>query len=117
MRRVSALPQPDEEYAKSLAISTPSTKPSGLIFVSGAFSFEVMYRIPLTNTLIVRYVSGQKSRKAFRKWEFYKQTNPYEYLNANLPPCYNSGGMTDFLCLGEAKRVGAGFEQGRRENE
>lgn len=30
----------DEEYAKSLAISTPSTKPSGLIFVSGAFSFE-----------------------------------------------------------------------------
>lgn len=96
----------DEEYAKSLAISTPSTKPSGLIFVSGAFSFEVMYRIPLTNTLIVRYVSGQKSRKAFRNWKFYKQTNPYEYLNANLPPCYNSGGMMDFLCLGEAKRMG-----------
>lgn len=107
----------DEEYAKSLAISTPSTKPSGLIFVSGAFSFEVMYRIPLTNTLIVRYVSGQKSRKAFRKWEFYKQTNPYEYLNANLPPCYNSGGMTDFLCLGEAKRMGEALSKAGVKNE
>lgn len=107
----------NEEYAKSLAISTPSTKPSGLIFVSGAFSFEVMYRIPLTNTLIVRYVSGQKSRKAFRKWEFYKQTNPYEYLNANLPPCYNSGGMTDFLCLGEAKRMGEALSKAGVKNE
>lgn len=107
----------DEEYAKSLAISTPSTKPSGLIFVSGAFSFEVMYRIPLTNTLIVRYVSGQKSRKAFKKWEFYKQTNPYEYLNANLPPCYNSGGMTDFLCLGEAKRMGEALSKAGVKNE
>lgn len=107
----------DEEHAKSLAISTPSTKPSGLIFVSGAFSFEVMYRIPLTNTLIVRYVSGQKSRKAFRKWEFYKQTNPYEYLNANLPPCYNSGGMTDFLCLGEAKRMGEALSKAGVKNE
>ena len=107
----------DEEYEKSLAISTPSTKPSGFIFVSGAFSFEVMYRIPLTNTLIVRYVSGQKSRKAFRKWEFYKQTNPYEYLNANLPPCYNSGGMTDFLCLGEAKRMGEALSKAGVKNE
>ena len=107
----------DEEYAKSLAISTPSTKPSGLIFVSGAFSFEVMYRIPLTNTLIVRYVSGQKSRKAFRNWKFYKQTNPYEYLNANLPPCYNSGGMTDFLCLGEAKRMGEALSKAGVKNE
>lgn len=96
----------DAEYAKSLDVATTKTKPAGLIFVSGAFSFDVMYRIPFTNTFIVRYVSGQRTRKAFRCWKFYRQANPYNYLNANLPPCYNSGGMTDLLCLGETKRMG-----------
>lgn len=85
--------------------------------VSGAFSFEVMYRIPLTNTLIVRYVSGQKSRKAFRNWQFYKQSDPYNYLNSNLPPCYNSGGMTDLLCLGEAKRMSDALTKAGVKNE
>ncbi len=107
----------DEEYAKSLGIATTKTKPTGLIFVSGAFSFEVMYRIPFTNAFIVRYFSGQKSRKAFRNWEFYKQSDPYNYLNANLPPCYNSGGMTDLLCLGEAKRMSEALTKVGVKNE
>ena len=107
----------DTEYANTLGIPTTQTKPAGLICVSGAFSFEVMYRIPLTNTLIVRYVSGQKSRKAFRNWQFYKQSDPYNYLNSNLPPCYNSGGMTDFLCLGEAKRMSDALTKAGVKNE
>ena len=106
-----------DEYVKTLGIPTTKTKPAGLIIVSGAFSFEVMYRIPLTNTLIVRYVSGKKSRKAFRNWEFYKQSDPYNYLNAEFPPCYNSGGMTDFLCLGEAKRMGEALSKAGVKNE
>lgn len=106
-----------EGYAEGLGIGKPKTKPAGLILVSGAFSFDVMYRIPLTNTLIVRYVSGKLSRKEFRNWELYKYTNPYNFLNGNLPPCYNSGGMTDFLCLGEAKRMGEALTKVGVKNE
>ncbi|MBR1747424.1 MAG: alpha/beta hydrolase [Clostridia bacterium] len=93
-----------EEYVKKLGLPSLKTKPANLIFISGAFSFEVMYRIPLTNTLIVRYFSGQKSRKAYRNWEFYKESIPYNYINKDYPECYNNGGMTDILCFGEAKR-------------
>lgn len=104
-------------YAEGLGIDKPKTKPTGLIMVSGAFSYDVMYRIPLTNTLIVRYVSGKQSRKTFRNWELYKYTNPYNFINGNLPECYNSGGMTDFLCLGEAKRMGEALTNVGVKNE
>lgn len=92
------------EYVEKLGLPALKTKPANLIFISGAFSFEVMYRIPLTHTLIVRYFSGKKSRKEFRNWEFYKESIPYNYVNADYPECYNNGGMTDLLCFGEAKR-------------
>lgn len=104
-------------YAEGLGIRKPKTMPAGLILVSGAFSFDVMYRIPLTNTLIVRYVSGKQSRKAFRNWELYKLSNPYNYLTPNMPASYNNGGMTDFLCLGEAKRMGEAMSKAGVKNE
>ena len=94
----------DPEYVKKLGLPALKSKPANLVFISGAFSFDVMYRIPLTHTLMVRYFSGKKSRKEFRSWEFYKESIPYNYVNADYPECYNNGGMTDLLCFGEAKR-------------
>jgi len=91
-----------DEYVAKTGVAALKTKPVGLIFISGAFNFERMYRIPLTNTLIVRYVSGQPTRKAFRRWQYYREANPQNYVNADYPECYNNGGATDFLCLGEA---------------
>ena len=71
------------DYVAKLGVPSLKTKPVGLILISGAFNFERMYHIPFTNTLIVRYVSGQHSRKAFRRWEFYREANPQNYINAD----------------------------------
>lgn len=90
------------EYVAKTGVPALKTKPVGLILISGAFNFERMYHIPMTNTLIVRYVSGQPTRKAFRRWQYYKEANPQNYINPDYPECYNNGGATDFLCLGEA---------------
>lgn len=95
----------DAAYSEALNIPRPLTKPSSLIFISGAFSFDVMYRLPLTHTLIVKYVCGLPTRKAFRSWKYYKYIDPYNFINSDFPPSYNNGGATDFLCLGEAKRM------------
>lgn len=95
----------DADYRESLGVCPLETKPASLIFISGAFDFDIMYRIPFTHTLIVRYVCGEKSRKEFRRWKYYKQINLYNNLNSDFPPCYNNGGATDFLCAGEAKRM------------
>ena len=94
-----------DEYVAKLGLPRLATTPVALIAISGAFSFDVMYRIPMTHTLIVRYFSGQRSRKAFHQWKYYKESIPYNYLNADFPPTYNNGGGTDLLCLGEAKRM------------
>ena len=74
-----------EEYRQKLALPKLKTKVANIITISGAFSFEVMYRIPFTHLFIVRYFSGTKSRKAFRQWEFYKESDPYNYLNPDFP--------------------------------
>lgn len=95
----------DEDYCKKLEICAPKIKPAAFIMISGAFSFEVMYRIPFTHLLIVRYICGCKSRKAYRQWKYYKECNPYNYINKDFPPTYNNGGNIDFLCFGEAKRM------------
>ncbi len=94
-----------EEYREKLNLPTLKTKPANLIFISGAYSFDVMHRIPFTHLLMVRYVSNTPTRKAFRNWEFYKEINIYDYINSNFPETYNNGGMMDFLCAGEAKRM------------
>lgn len=94
-----------EAYRENLGLNPLLTKPASIITISGAFDFEVMYRIPFTHTFMVRYVSGQKSRRAFRRWEHYKEINIYNYLNKDFPPCYNNGGAMDVLCFGEAKRI------------
>ena len=106
-----------KEYVEKLGLPELKSKPANLIFISGAFSFEVMYRIPLTHTLMVRYFSGQPSRKAFRAWEFYKESIPYNYLNKDFPESYNAGGATDFLCLGEAKRFAKELDKAGVKNE
>lgn len=95
----------NSEYGQKLGLPELKVKPARQIFISGAFSFEVMYRIPCTHLLMVRYYCGQKSRKAFRNWEFYKESDPYNYLTADYPVTYNNGGALDFICAGEAKRM------------
>lgn len=95
----------NKEYGKKLGLPELEIKPVNLIMLSGSFSFDVMYHIPLTHTLIVRYFSGQKSRKAFRNWRYYKESIPYNYLNKDFPESFNSGGSADLLCAGEAKRM------------
>lgn len=107
----------DKSYADELCIPHMATKPSGLIFISGAFSFDIMYRIPLTHTLIVKYICGLPTRKAFRNWKYYKHVNPYNYINSDYPPSYNNGGATDFLCLGEAKRMAKALSANGVPNE
>ena len=94
----------NEEYRKKLGLPEVKVKPARQIFISGAFSFDVMYRIPCTHLLIVRYYSGKLSRKAFRAWEFYRESDPYNFITADYPITYNNGGGLDFLCAGEAKR-------------
>ncbi len=95
-----------EGYCESLSIPKPLTRPYANIFVSGFFSFKVMYRIPFTHTLIARYVSDKRTRTAFKKWELSDKIEPYNYLSSAYPPTYNSGGGFDLLlCAGEAKRM------------
>ena len=106
-----------KEYVEKLGLPELKTKPANLIFISGAFSFEVMYRIPMTHTLIVRYFSGKKSRKEYRNWEFYKESIPYNYLNKDYPESYNNGGATDILCFGEAKRFAKELTKAGVKNE
>lgn len=105
------------EYVSNLGLPSLLTKPAAIIAISGAFSFEVMYRIPCTHLFIVRYFSGVKSRKAFRNWKFYKESDPYNWLNPDFPPMYNNGGMTDPLCFGEAKRMAKALDKAGVENE
>lgn len=106
-----------EEYRQKLALPKLKTKVANIITISGAFSFEVMYRIPFTHLFIVRYFSGTKSRKAFRQWEFYKESDPYNYLNPDFPETYNNGGATDPLCFGEAKRMAKSLDKAGVKNE
>lgn len=106
-----------EEYRNNLELPLLKTKPVAIITISGAFSFEVMYRIPFTHLFMVRYFSGQKSRKAFRAWKYYKESDPYNWLNPDFPPTYNNGGMTDPLCFGEAKRMSKALDKAGVENE
>lgn len=94
-------------YASELNLPKPKTTPSALIFVSGAFSIKVMHRIPFTHLLMVRYISGQKSRRAYKKWEYAKYIEPYDFVTSNYPKCYNNGGASDLLCFGEAARMSA----------
>lgn len=106
-----------EGYGEKLGLAPLKSKPASLITISGAFSFEVMYRIPLTHTFMVRYFCGQRTRSDFRKWEFYKECDPYNWLNPEFPPMYNNGGMTDPLCFGEAKRMAKALTKAGVENE
>ena len=107
----------DESYVQKLGLSPLKTKPANLVFISGAFSMDVMYRIPLTNTLMVRYVTGKNSRKGSRNWEFFKELNPYNYINHDFPESYNNGGATDPLCIGEAKRMAKYLDNAGVKNE
>lgn len=45
-------------YGEKLGLPKLKTKVANCIFISGAFSFETMYRIPFTHLLMVRYFSG-----------------------------------------------------------
>lgn len=106
-----------EGYGEKLGLAPLKAKIASIITISGAFSFEVMYHIPLTHTFMVRYFCGQKTRTDFRKWEFYKECDPYNWLTPAYPPMYNNGGMTDPLCFGEAKRMAEALTKAGIENE
>lgn len=107
----------DNSYCKGLGIPAPAIKPAGMIFVSGAFSFKVMYRIPFTHTLMVRYVSGMRTRKQFKSWHLNRYIEPYNFINADYPPSYNNGGGSDLLCADEAKRMAGVLTSKGVENE
>lgn len=100
-----AIAATNDEFLADMPILKPATVPAATIFVSGFFSFEVMYRIPFTHTLIARYVSDKRTRADFRRWEFFRKIEPYNFLTSDFPPSYNSGGGFDMLCAGEAKRM------------
>lgn len=95
----------NDEYVKRVGVTPLKVKIKRNIFISGAFSFDAIYRIPMTHTLIVRYVSGRKSRSEFKKWKYYREINPYNYLTTNYPATYNSGGAYDLFCLFEARHM------------
>lgn len=105
------------EYVKKLGLPELKSKPQNLIMVSGAFSMKVMHRIPLTHTLMVRYATGTLSRSEFKKWKYFKEIDPYNYLNPDYPESYNNGGNIDLLCLGEAKRMGEKMTAAGIKNE
>lgn len=93
------------EYAEKVGvkIEVPIKK---MALICGAFSFEVMYRLPLTHLLIVRHFSGMPTRRSFRKkYEFYKEAHPYNYITGRFPESLVVGGMMDLLCFGEAQRM------------
>ena len=92
-------------YAQKVGVPVPKITPAGCIFVSGAFSFETMCRIPVAHTLIAKPFSGFRTKKAFKNWEFYKEANPMKCITENFPVSYNSGGKYDLFCLGDAKRM------------
>lgn len=100
-----AIAATNDEFLQGMPIQKPLTKPAAVIFVSGFFSFKVMYRIPFTHTLIARYVSNTRTRSAFKKWGYYEKIETYNYLTPDFPPTYNNGGGFDMLCAGEAKRM------------
>ena len=94
----------DEMYRLKLNLPQLKAKPKYNIFISGAFSVDVMYRIPFTNLLMVRYCTLKSTRKKCKEWDYYKELTPYNYFNKNFPETYNNGGVADLLCFGEAKR-------------
>lgn len=101
-----ACAETNPEYRESMSLPALNVTLKRLVFISGAFDFNVMYRIPCTHLLIVRHFSGVKTRYAFRhRYPYYKQANPYNYLNADFPECFIAGGRFDFLCMGEAQRM------------
>lgn len=93
------------DYVERLGLPTPMAKIQRHIFISGAFSFDVMYRMPFVHKISLRYFSGMKTGKEFRSWEHYKETSPLNCLTADFPASYNSGGVLDFLCAGDARRM------------
>jgi len=105
------------DYVKKLNLPELKSKPVNCIMVSGAFSMEVMHRIPLTHTFMIRYATGTLTRSAFKKWEFYKEIDPYNYLNPDFPESYNNGGNIDVMCFGEAKRMSEKMTNAGIKNE
>ena len=93
------------DYCKKLGIHELKVKIARCIFISGAFSVKTMYRTPCTHTLMVRWATNTKTRSDFRKWEFAKEYDPYNYITESYPPSYNAGGCLDLLCIGEAKNM------------
>ncbi|MBO4694900.1 MAG: alpha/beta hydrolase [Clostridia bacterium] len=107
----------DEIYRLKLNLPELKAKPKYNIFISGAFSTEIMYRIPCTNLLMVRYINRKSTRKKSREWDYYKELTPYNYLNKDFPESYNNGGVGDLLCLGEAKRMAGKLDAVGVKNE
>lgn len=95
----------NDAFREEMPVPALATKPAAVIFVSGFFSFKVMFRIPFTHTLIARYVSDTRSRSAFKKWKYADKIEPYDFITEDFPPAYNNGGGFDMLCAGEAKRM------------
>ncbi len=107
----------NHDYVEKFGLPTPAVKPARHIFISGAFSFDVMYRIPFVHKLSLRYFSGKPTGKEFRNWELYKVTSPLNCITEEFPISYNSGGMLDFLCAGDAPRMAKALTNAGVRNE
>lgn len=92
-------------YAEQIGVPVPKITPAGCIFVSGSFSFDTMCRIPVAHTFIAKPFSGLRTKTAFKKWKFYKESNPMNFITEKFPPSYNSGGKYDLFCQGDAKKM------------
>lgn len=90
-----------EEYRVKLGLPELKVKPARLVLISGAFGFNKLYKFPVVHTLFVRHITGKTTKKAFREWEYFNETDPYNCVDANFPECYISGGIVDPLCGGE----------------
>lgn len=107
----------DPTYVEKLGLPTPLVRPQRHIFISGTFSFKVMHRVPFSHCVTVRYFCGKPKKKEFKNSELYHYSSPQLCLNEAFPITYNSGGMLDFFCAGEARRMSKALDEIGVRNE
>ena len=60
---------------------------------------------------MVVFEDGKPKKKEFKNSELYHYSSPQLCLNEAFPITYNSGGMLDFFCAGEARRMSKALDE------
>ena len=105
------------DYVEKFGLPTPQVKPARHIFISGAFCFDTMCRMPFAHQLSLKYFSGMKSGKEFKHWDLYKEVSPLNCLTPDFPTTYNNGGILDCLCSRDANRMADALTKAGVRNE